>query len=91
MPGQLIALVRTGQIGRDCAPSLTISHVVAEKIADDAAGTRPAWTKRVPALTEIWESFGTPRMRAQAEATAPHQLALRNIYIPTTSLWRHSA
>jgi len=64
---------------------------IAEKIADDAAGTRPAWTKRVPALTEIWESFGTPRMRAQAEATAPHQLALRNIYIPTTSLWRHSA
>jgi transcriptional regulator with XRE-family HTH domain len=63
---------------------------IAEKIADDGATPRPAWTKRIPELTETWESLGTPRMRAAATAATPAQLAVRHILIPAASLWRHS-
>jgi len=61
---------------------------IAEKIADDAGVTRPAWTKRIPKLSETWESLGTPRIRASAAATTPPQLAARQIVIPEASLWR---
>jgi transcriptional regulator with XRE-family HTH domain len=64
---------------------------IAEKIADDAGATRPAWTKRVPKLTDTWESLGTPRMRASAAAATPPQLAARHIVIPEASLWRRAS
>jgi transcriptional regulator with XRE-family HTH domain len=63
---------------------------VSEKIADDASTPRPAWTKRIPELTQKWESLGTPRMQAAAVGATPPQLAARHIFIPGTSLWRHS-
>lgn len=61
---------------------------VAEKVADDHDGTPPAWTKRVPPLTDTWEALGTPRMRVTAAAATPAQLAARRILIPAASLWR---
>ena len=61
---------------------------IAEKTADDAGTGRPAWTKRIPPLTETWESPGTPRMRAAHEAATPRQLSARRILIPAASLWR---
>jgi transcriptional regulator with XRE-family HTH domain len=64
---------------------------IAEKVADDAHVQRPAWTKRIPGLTERWESDGTPRMRAMSEATTPPQLVARNIILSATSLWRDAA
>lgn len=64
---------------------------LAEKIADDCGFTRPAWTKRVPALARPWTSFGTPRMQAADRAATPPQLAHRNIFIPSASLWRRAS
>jgi transcriptional regulator with XRE-family HTH domain len=61
---------------------------MAEKICDDANLPRPAWTKRVPRLSEPWVSGGTPRMRAAAEAATPSQLASRGITMKVESLWR---
>ena len=61
---------------------------VAEKVADDAGASRPAWTKHIGVLQEVWRGMGTPRMRESAEATTPPQLAARNIFIPVASLWR---
>jgi hypothetical protein len=66
----------------------TLLAGVAEKIADDGGFTRPAWTKRVPPLDDPWFSFGTPRMRAADRAATPPQLAQRNLFIPSASLWR---
>ena len=62
---------------------------MAEKIADDTGTARPPWSKKVPALPYLWESFGTPRMRASAAANTPKQLADRNIHISAASLWRN--
>jgi transcriptional regulator with XRE-family HTH domain len=64
---------------------------IAEKIADDAGDTRPAWTTRIPNLSEAWESIGTPRIRASAAAATPPQLAARHIVIPEASLWRNAS
>jgi transcriptional regulator with XRE-family HTH domain len=64
---------------------------IAEKTADDIAAARPAWTKRIPPLSKTWEGFGTPRMRSEAAAATPPQLAQRNILIPAAALWRHAA
>jgi transcriptional regulator with XRE-family HTH domain len=64
---------------------------IAEKVSDDAGHRRPAWTKTIPPLATTWESFGTPRIRAEAEAATPPQLADRGILIPAPSLWRHTA
>jgi transcriptional regulator with XRE-family HTH domain len=64
---------------------------IAEKVSDDTGNRRPAWTKAVPPLATTWESFGTPRMRAMAEAATPPQLAARQILIPEPSLWRQAA
>lgn len=61
---------------------------IAEKLADDAGCARPAWTRRIPALTEPWKSLGTPRIAAAAAAATPPQLAARRIMIPSSSLWR---
>lgn len=61
---------------------------VAEKLADDASLTRPAWTKNIPALTEPWEPPGTPRIVARARARAPEQFRRRNIYLGVAELWR---
>ncbi len=64
---------------------------IAEKVADDAGAPRPAWTKRIPKLSETWESLGTPRTRASAAAATPHQLAARHLVIPEGSLWRNAS
>jgi transcriptional regulator with XRE-family HTH domain len=64
---------------------------VAEKIADDAGDTRPAWTRRIPKLSETWQSIGTPRIRASAAASTPAQLAARHIVIAEASLWRKAS
>jgi transcriptional regulator with XRE-family HTH domain len=61
---------------------------IAEKVADDAGIPRPPWTKRIPKLAERWVSSGTPRMRAEAEATTPEPLARRGITLRADSLWR---
>jgi len=63
---------------------------IAEEIADDRSVARPAWTTSVSPLEQTWESVGTPRMRGAAAAGTPPQFALRNVLIPTTSLWRPS-
>ena len=64
---------------------------MAEKICDDAGLPRPAWTKRVHPLREPWVSPGTPRMRAEAQASTPSPLAHRGITLTATSLWRDRA
>ena len=66
----------------------TLLAGLAEKLADDGRFTRPAWTKRVPPLDHPWIGFGTPRMRAADRAATPPQLAERNLFIPSASLWR---
>jgi transcriptional regulator with XRE-family HTH domain len=63
---------------------------IAEKVADDASMPRPAWTKKVSTLDEPWESLGTPRMRADAAARTPSQLAARRILVPARTLWRNT-
>ncbi len=64
---------------------------IAEKVADDAKESRPAWTKRVAELTEPWAADGTPRTLAAAAATTPPQLAARRITLSASSLWRGAA
>jgi transcriptional regulator with XRE-family HTH domain len=61
---------------------------IAEKICDDAELPRPAWAKRVRRLREPWVGGGTPRMRAEAVAATPSQLAARGITMKAQSLWR---
>jgi transcriptional regulator with XRE-family HTH domain len=61
---------------------------MAEKIADDNALHRPAWTKRVVALSAPWEGMGTARTRAAARAMTPPQFASRNVFVPAESIWR---
>ena len=63
---------------------------IAEKLAEDTGVPQPAWAKEIPRLAEPWEGFGTPRMRAAAIAATPPQLSRRNIYIPSSTLWRDS-
>jgi transcriptional regulator with XRE-family HTH domain len=64
---------------------------IAEKVADDAGDTRPAWTRRIPKLSEPWQSIGTPRIRASAAASTPPQFAARQLVIPEASLWRKAS
>lgn len=64
---------------------------IAEKLCDDAGVPRPGWTRRVPGVPMAWISPGTPRMQAAARAGTPPQLAARNIFMRTDSLWRDAA
>lgn len=61
---------------------------VAEKTADDVGFPRPAWTRAVAPLERIWEGYGTPRMRAEARKSTPHQLLERHVVLPAATLWR---
>jgi transcriptional regulator with XRE-family HTH domain len=66
----------------------TLLAGIAEKLADDAGIGRPAWTRRVPSLSEEWSPFGSPRMRAMWRSAAPPQLLDRGLVIDEPSLWR---
>lgn len=63
---------------------------IADKVADDGALTRPRWTgsasRRLP---ELWESPGTPSMRARALQSTPRQFREHNLSIASDTLWRH--
>lgn len=72
--------------GSDVMDNLLAS--IAEKIADDAGLSRPAWTLNVTPLREAWFTPGTPQMRESARASAPPQFAARNIWVSAESLWR---
>lgn len=72
--------------GSDVMDNLFAS--IAEKIADDAGLSRPAWTLNVTPLSEAWFTPGTPQMRESARASAPEQFAARNIWVSADSLWR---
>jgi transcriptional regulator with XRE-family HTH domain len=62
---------------------------VADKLADDHALRRPAWTRaRVRFLPSPWESPGTPRMRQAARDQTPSQLLEHGIIASLDSLWR---
>jgi len=62
-----------------------------EKICDDADLPRPRWTKKVPPLSDLWITPGTPRMQAVARAATPYQLSKRGITLAEESLWRDPA
>lgn len=64
---------------------------IADKLADDGALARPRWTgaasRRLP---ELWESPGTPSMRARALQATPGQFREHGLSISTDTLWRRS-
>jgi transcriptional regulator with XRE-family HTH domain len=62
---------------------------IADKIADDHGLPRPRWTSAAHRqLPDLWESPGTPAMRAKARQSTPHQLREHGIAISADSLWR---
>ena len=62
---------------------------LADKIADDHALSRPRWTSAGHRrLADLWESPGTPAMRAKARQSTPHQLREHGLAISAGSLWR---
>jgi transcriptional regulator with XRE-family HTH domain len=61
---------------------------IAEKLADDHGLARPGWTWTAPKIRPVWAMPGTPRMRAEQRAHAPHQLLDRGLAIDERSLWR---
>jgi transcriptional regulator with XRE-family HTH domain len=76
------------------APSPVLDSLlggIAEKLADDAGISRPAWTRRTPPLCEEWAPFGTPRLVAKWRATTPEQILSRGLVIDEPSLWRNPA
>ena len=64
---------------------------IADKLADDARLTRPAWTKRTSRLESEWSAPGTPAMLAARRATTPPQLKERRLVLDEASLWRDRA
>lgn len=63
---------------------------LASKLADDHGLARPRWTSaRHRRLPELWESPGTPSMRARARTSTPPQLLEHGLVISADSLWRH--
>jgi transcriptional regulator with XRE-family HTH domain len=74
------------------APSPVLDSLlgaIAEKLADDAGLSRPAWTRRIPPLPIEWAPFGTPRLVARWRSTTPEQLLSRGLVIDESSLWRN--
>jgi len=62
---------------------------IADKIADDHGLPRPRWTGAARRqLPDLWESPGTPAMRAKARMSTPHQLREHGLAISADSLWR---
>ncbi len=61
---------------------------IAEKVCDDVGLPPPGWTRKIRPLQQPWRSGGTPRMRDEAAAATPPQLARRGITMHATSLWR---
>jgi transcriptional regulator with XRE-family HTH domain len=59
---------------------------VAEKLADDYALPRPAWTFSIPALDEPFQPL---LARPTADHAIPDQLLARNLMVDTESLWRN--
>ncbi len=66
----------------------TLLAGIAEKLADDAGLPRPAWTRRVPRLEDVWSEDGTPRMIERWRSETPSQLLERGLVIDAASLWR---
>ena len=64
---------------------------LADKLADDAALPRPAWTQRGRRLRQPWAPAGTPRQTAHRREHTPTQLAYRNLVIDAATLWREPA
>ena len=67
--------------------SLALLAAVAEVIADRAGIARPAWTHRIPPLSEPWEAPGTPRIRERERDAALPQFAARNILFGPGAIW----
>lgn len=61
---------------------------IADKVADDAGLARPAWTRGVGKLDDLWLTPGTPRMQAHTRNQTPAQLLDRGLAIDAGSLWR---
>lgn len=62
---------------------------IADKLADDHDTARPPWTSaRGRCLLDVWESPGTPSMRARARQSTPSQFRERGILISANTLWR---
>lgn len=62
---------------------------MAEKLADDAGISRPAWTRERPPLAEPWSVVTRPSKRAEVEATTPVQFLHRKLLIPEAAIWRN--
>jgi transcriptional regulator with XRE-family HTH domain len=66
----------------------TLLAGIAEKICHDAELPCPAWTRRVPPLTEPLVMPGTPAMQRAARVATPRELAARGLSVDEHSLWR---
>ena len=69
----------------------TLIAGIADKLADDARLTRPAWTTRTSRLESEWSAPGTPAMLAARRAATPPQLKERGLVLDEASLWRDRA
>ena len=94
----VLALASGAAAGRPQAPEAVglgrdgrAARGTADKLADDARLTRPAWTKRTPRLESEWSAPGTPAMLAARRAAAPPQLKERGFVLDESSLWRDRA
>jgi transcriptional regulator with XRE-family HTH domain len=72
----------------DSANLNNLLAAIANKLADDQAIQRPAWTADVPVPMASWYSPGTPRMAAVEAAHAPRQFVERRIFFAVNNFWR---
>jgi len=72
-------------------PLDAILAAFAEELADQCGVRHPRWTRAVGPLTESWAPPGTPRMRAEAEASTPPPFRRRNLVLARSSLFRSAA
>ncbi len=76
---------------RTSTPLDAILAAFAEELADQYGISHPRWTRAVGPLTEPWAPPGTPRMRAEAEASTPEHFRRRNLVLARSSLFRSAA
>lgn len=89
---ELIAEAITRTPRRSGSPLLdALLAGLADKLADDAALPRPAWTQHGRRLRQSWAPAGTPRQTAYRRARTPAQLADRNLVVDAATLWREPA
>lgn len=69
-------------------PLDAILAAFAEELADRCGISHPRWTRAVGPLATQWAPPGTPRMRAEAEASTPQHFRRRNLVLARSSLFR---